>query len=241
MITRAHTDKEYEAELTRLKERILIMGAKVEEMIDESIKALIRRDSAIAHNVIARDKQINSLEIENDELCLIILAKRQPVASDLRFVTIALKFVTDLERIGDLAVNIGERVLELNQEEPMESGLLATISQIAEITQSMLKEALDAFVSGDAERSSLILKQDEAVDSQYEALFQTLLQSMMANPQLIYRATRLQSVGKYLERIADHATNLSEMVVFMSKGQDIRHSLSRISSSAQTFGEKEGK
>jgi len=147
------------------------------------------------------------------------------VASDLRFITIALKIVTDLERIGDLGVNICERVVELNQEPPLKP--YTSLQMMAEAAQGMLREALDAFVAGDVERAQQVLTRDKIVDDYYGQIFRELLTYMMEDPRNIYRATRLQSVAKYLERIGDHATNLAEMVVYLVKGTDIRHPRSR--------------
>ncbi len=223
---REHTDREYEQELASLRDQVLRMGAKVEDMIRSSIRALDDRDSVLAQRMIQFDHQINRLEVEIDEHCLRILARRQPVASDLRFITIALKLVTDIERIGDLCVNIGERVLELNEEPPLKpySGLQI----MAEAVQGMVREALDAFVHGDVEHAEQVLARDKVVDGLYGQIFRELLTYMMEDPRNIYRATRVQSVAKYLERIGDHATNLAEMVVFMVKGKDIRHPASRL-------------
>jgi len=160
--------------------------------------------------MIAFDKKINQLELEIDELCMQILARRQPVASDLRFITMALKLVTDLERIGDLGVNICERVIELNAEPPLKPYV-------------DMHEALDAFVAADADRAQRVIVRDRNVDAYYTQIFRELLTYMMEDPRNIFRATRLQSIAKYLERIGDHVTNLGEMVVFMVKGKDIRH------------------
>jgi phosphate transport system protein len=216
-----HTDREYEGELRRIREMLLMMGAKVEEMLGQAMKALLERDSALADKTLSLDRQINRLEIEVDDLCLRVLARRHPVAGDLRFVTMALKVVTDLERMGDLGVNICERVLELNEEPPLKDWTL--LASMAESAQEMLREALDAFVAGDAERALAIVGRDSKIDAYYATIFRELLTYMMENPRNIYRATRVQSIAKYIERIADHATNLAEMVVFMVRGKDIRH------------------
>lgn len=221
MNKREHTDREYEAELTKVREQILLMGAKVEEMITNSIRALMERDSDLARRMIEFDHQINRLEMETDEACLRILARRQPVASDLRFLTMVLKFVTDLERMGDLGVNICERVIELNADPPLRP--YVDVAKMAEEVQAMVREALDAFVSREAERAQHVINRDRTVDAFYAQIFRELLTYMMENPRNIFRATRVQSIAKYLERIGDHATNLAEMVVFMVKGKDIRH------------------
>ena len=218
---RLHTHREYEGELQRIREMLLMMGAKVEEMLSQAMKALATRDTPLAEKTLYIDREINRLEIEVDDLCLRVLARRQPVASDLRFLTMALKVVTDLERMGDLGVNICERVMELNEEPPLES--YHQVVNMAEAAQEMLREALDAFVAGDAERAQAIVKRDSDVDAYYKTIFRELLTYMMENPRNIFRATRVQSIAKYVERIADHATNLAEMVVFMVHGKDIRH------------------
>lgn len=218
---RLHTDREYEGELQRVREMLLMMGAKVEEMLGQAMRALVERDTELAERTLYIDRQINRLEIEVDDLCLRVLARRQPVASDLRFLTMALKVVTDLERMGDLGVNICERVMELNEEPPLKP--YVEVVNMAEAAQEMLREALDAFVAGDAERATGIVERDSKVDSYYATIFRDLLTYMMENPRNIFRATRVQSIAKYIERIADHATNVAEMVVFMVRGKDIRH------------------
>ena len=220
-----HTDREYEAELGSLRERLLLMGAKVEAMIAASVRALVERDTPAAEKIIELDLEINRLELEVDEQCLRILARRQPVASDLRFLIFALKLVVDLERCGDLAVNLCERVVELNQEPPLRGN--QDMLLMAEAAQSMVHDALDAFVQGDAERAEQVIARDLVVNEQFGTMSRGLLTYMMEDPRNIFRATRLQSVGKYLERIGDHAKNLAEMVVFMVKGKDIRHPGSR--------------
>ncbi|MBK6694688.1 MAG: phosphate signaling complex protein PhoU [Myxococcales bacterium] len=201
------------------------MGSKVEEMLVSAMKALIDRDSELAERTMERDREINRLEVEIDERCLRILARRQPVASDLRFITTALKLTTDIERIGDSTVNICERVRELNEEPPLQP--YTNLSDMAEATQAMLREALDAFVEGDADRAQEVIERDSTVDAYYAQIFRELLTYMMENPRNIYRCTRAQSIAKYLERIADHTTNLAELVVFMARGKDIRHPRSR--------------
>ncbi len=221
-MTRQHTDREYESELQQVRDQILLMGAKVEEMIGKSVKALVERDSELARTMIAFDDQIDTLEVETDDLCLRILARRQPVASDLRFLTIALKLVTDLERIGDLGESICERVIELNAEPPLKPYL--DLPVMAEAVLGMIHQALDAFVARDVERAQQVIDKDSVVDALYAQIFRELLTYMLEDPRNIGRAIRVQSIGKHLERIGDHATNLAEMVVFMVKGKDPRHS-----------------
>jgi phosphate transport system protein len=216
-----HTDREYENELATLREQVLLMGARVEEMIGSAMRAFTERNTKLARQMIEADRQVDQLELHIDQLCLKILARRQPVASDLRFITTTLKLVTDLERIGDLGVNICERVVELGEEPPL--SIHVSVMRIADAALSMLHDALDAFVARDATRAEQVMQRDQTVDAYYAQLFPELVAHMMADPQVVYRATRVQSIGKYLERIADHATNLAEMVVFMVKGEDVRH------------------
>jgi phosphate transport system protein len=215
------TDREYDAELHKLHDQLLLMGAKVEEMIANSMRALTERDSELARRMIEYDHQINRLEVEIDDLCLRILAKRQPVASDLRLITTALKLVTDLERIGDACVNICERVVELNTEPVLKP--YVDLPRMAETAQAMVRDALDAFVQADPERAREVVERDRVVDAYYGQVFRELLTYMMEDPRNIYRALRAQSIAKYLERIGDHATNLAEMVIFMVMGKDVRH------------------
>ncbi|HMR08887.1 MAG TPA: phosphate signaling complex protein PhoU [Polyangiaceae bacterium] len=216
-----HTDRSYEADLAKLRENILLMGAKVEELLTQALSAFVERDSDLARQTLQGDTEVDRLELEIDEQCLRILAKRQPVASDLRFITSTMKLVTDLERIGDLAVNVCERVIELTEESPLSA--MTTITRMGAVTTEMLRGALDSFVSGDADAARAVIERDSVVDATYAQLFPELVAVMMDDPKCVYRATRLQSVGKYLERIADHATNVAEMVVFMVEGEDVRH------------------
>ena len=225
------TDREYHAELHKLHDQLLLMGAKVEEMISNSMRALVERDTALARNMIDFDHQVNRLEVEIDDLCLRILAKRQPVASDLRLIATALKLVTDLERIGDLAVNICERVIELNMEPTLKP--YVDLPRMAETVQAMVREALDAFVSADTERARSVVERDRVVDAYYGQVFRELLTYMMEDSRNIYRAVRAQSIAKYLERIGDHATNLAEMVTFIVVGKDVRHIGSMAAASAR--------
>jgi phosphate transport system protein len=216
-----HTSRVYESELRTLRDRLLLMGGMVEDMVTKSMRALTKRDSELARSTRKMDLRINQLECEIDELCMRILAMRQPVASDLRFVTTALKIVTDLERIGDLGVNICERVAELNTEPALSLDL--DLVELADQATLIVHEALEALVHRDVERAIELLERDEVIDAQYTRIFERLLALMAKDSTAIYRATRIQSIAKYLERIGDHATNIAETVVFLVKGKDIRH------------------
>jgi phosphate transport system protein len=164
---------------------------------------------------------VNQFEVETDELCLLILAKRQPMASDLRFITLALKMVTDLERIGDSAVNICERALELSSEPPIRT--YDDLVRMGELVQSMVRDAIDAFVHADVDKAQRVIDRDAEVDHVYHEIFSDILQRMTSDPGIVKRGVDVQSVAKWLERMADHSTNIAEQVVFMVKGKDIRH------------------
>ncbi len=216
-----HTDREYEALLGRVREDILLMAGHVEQMIQASVEALMTRDPELARSTIAVDHKVNQLEIETDELCLVILATRQPLGPDLRFITLALKMVTDLERIGDEAVNICERAIDMAASQPVES--YEKIQRMGALVQSMVHDAIDAFVDRDVDKADQVIARDDEVDRLYEQIFKRLLEVMRADASRIQEGIHLQSVAKWLERMADHATNLAEQVIFLVKGQDVRH------------------
>ena len=220
---REHFSKQYDAELNNIREKLLEMGGKVELMINDSLKALVERDSALADKVIAYDHEINRLEMLIDEKCLEVLALRQPAARDLRFITLALKIVTDLERIGDQCRNIGKRAKELNEEPPLKPYI--DLPRMAHWAGIMVKEALDAFVRGDDELALKVCRDDDFVDKLNEQIQRELLTFMIEDASTISRSMKITYISKCLERIADHATNVAEMVIFMVKGKDIRHTL----------------
>jgi len=220
---REHISAIFDQELNDLRTRILAMGGKVEMMISESVASLVNRDSALAERIIAMDHEVNTLEVTVDEKCLELLALRQPAGRDLRFITLALKIVTDLERIGDQCANIAKRARELNQEPPLKPYI--DIPRMSHWTEIMLKEALDAFVRGDDELAIKVCKDDSFVDELNMQIQRELLTFMIEDPTTISRALKLNYISKYLERIADHATNIAEMVIFMVKGKDIRHTI----------------
>jgi phosphate transport system protein len=216
-----HTDRRYEEELASLREHVLSMGGLVEKQIVNAIQALVARDTALAEATIRKDTEVNRLDVEIDELCIRLLALRQPAGRDLRFITTALKITTDLERIGDRAVSISERGLELASEPPLKPYI--DVPRMAEISGAMLRRSLDAFVREDAELALEVCRSDDEVDKLNGQIFRELLSYMIEDPHAITRAMRILFVSKYLERIADHATNIAEMVVFMVKGKSIRH------------------
>jgi phosphate transport system protein len=221
MTLMTHTDKQYEEELNELRQRILAMGGLVEKQIANAVQALITKDRALAGATIRKDHAVNGFDVAIDDLCIRLLALRQPAARDLRFITTALKITTDLERIGDMAVNISERALELSDEPDIKPYI--DVPRMAEISASMLRRSLDAFVREDTELALAVCRGDDEVDQLNEQIFRELLSFMIEDPRTISRAMRILFVSKYLERIADHATNIAEMVIYMVKGKSIRH------------------
>lgn len=211
----------FDEELGALKERVLKLGLMVENAIRDSVKALIERDSELAREVINRDQLINALEIKIDEECIRLIALRQPMARDLRFITTAMKITTDLERMGDLGVNIAERALELNEEPQLKP--FVNIPKMAEISEGMVRDSLDAFVKGCSELPYAVIKRDDEVDDLTVKNFEELLAFMIRDPKIIPLAVKRTYIAKYLERIADHATNIAEMVIYMCKGKIVRH------------------
>ncbi len=216
--------RHFDQELLDLKDKILRMGILVEEQVQGALRALIERDSDLARKIIANDRQVNTLDVEVDEDCLRLLALQQPAARDLRFITTAMKISTELERISDLAENICERAIELNEEPQLKPYI--DIPRMANWSLRMVKEALDAFVNQDATLARKVCTDDDFVDDLTHQLFRELLSFMLENPQTITRAIRITFISKYLERIADHATNVAELVVYMVEGKIIRHTLS---------------
>jgi phosphate transport system protein len=220
-VTRAHTDREYEGQLEELRERLLRMAGVVEQMIVDAVRATLNQDRELAEATIERDTTVNRLEVESDELCLLILAKRQPLASDLRFVTLSLKMVTDLERIGDLAVNICERAIDLAghpQPWPWDN-----IEEMARLVRAMIRDSIQAFVDRDVDKAQRVVERDAEVDKLYWQIFRDALEIMRKQPNSMHDGIHVQSIAKFIERMGDHGTNLAEQVVFMIKGKDIRH------------------
>ena len=213
--------RHFDQELAQLKEVLLQMGALVEHQIQQALQALVERDSDLAVAVIERDHEVNALDVEIDDTCIKLLALHQPTARDLRFVTTAMKISSELERMGDLADHIAERALELNTEPQLKPYI--DIPRMANWTMRMVKECLDAFVKSDSAMARKVCADDDFVDDLNEQLFRELLSFMLENPMTITRAIRLTFVAKSLERIADHATNISELVVYMVEGKNIRH------------------
>ena len=224
MASHDHILKHFDVELRTLKDKLLLMASVVEEHIASAMRALGERDVAVAVKVERNDRQVNVLEMEVDELCVRLLALRQPAASDLRFIAASLKINTDLERMGDLAVNIAERAEALARSPQLLPQL--DLAPLAQTAQGMLKDSLDAFVRGDAEQAEGVLERDQVADEHFRTAFHALMDSMKRDPATVERAIGLMFIAKHLERIADHSTNIGEMVIYLVRGKDVRHKFS---------------
>ncbi len=211
----------FDNELRNLKARVLKLSSMVETSIRNSVRSLVERDTGLAGEVIKKDRQINAIEVEIDEECIRLIALRQPKAGDLRFITTVMRIITDLERIGDLAEDISERAIELSEEPPLKPYI--DIPRMAEIAEGMLRDALEALIKGNTKLAVNVIKRDDEVDMLNLQVFNELLFFMIQDPTNVSRATRITYVSKYLERIADHATNIAEMVIYMVEGKIVRH------------------
>jgi phosphate transport system protein len=216
-----HLMSQFDTDLNEIRAKLLEMGGKVEKMIHDAMKSLVERNTELAGLTIEYDHEINRLEVEIDERCLEVLALRQPTARDLRFITLAMKIVTDLERIGDKCRNIAKRARELNDLPPLKPYI--DLPRMAVIAASMVTDALDAFVRWDEQLAYAVCHRDSEMDLLNEQIQRELLTFMIEDTSTITRAIKITSIARGLERIADHATNVAEMVIFMVKGKDIRH------------------
>ena len=211
----------FDEELQHLKEKLLKMGSLVEDAIKNSIHALVDRDNLLAQKVIDNDRLVNTLDVEIDEESIRLIALRQPKATDLRFITMAMKITTDLERMGDFAVNIAERAIELNEEPVLKPYI--DIPKMREIAQGMIRDALNAFVKKDKQLALDVIMRDDQVDDLKRDVLQELALYMAKDPATVSRAMKVSFVAQYLERVADHATNIAEMVIYLVDGKIIRH------------------
>ena len=219
--SKKHTNREFGAELEEVRNQLVQMGTLVEGMIGSSVKSILEGDSKLADQTISDDHKVNRLEVDTDDLCLVILAKRQPMASDLRFITLAMKMVTDLERIGDLAVNISERAKALDGFKAEMVG--PTLRRMSKINRSLIKDAIEAFVEQNPSKAETVIKRDSEVDQLYLSACNEIQQRMHTQDDYLEHGIHLQAAAKFLERIGDHITNLAELVIFMVWGKDIRH------------------
>jgi len=214
-------ERHFEADLQTVRERLLAMGSVAETMIRQSVRALVEREESLVQTVLTHEEEMDLLCIEIDDRCFTLLALQQPMASDLRLITAAMKINADLERIGDQAVNIAEQAVRVLAHPPLKPQI--DLPRMAEIAERMTRESLDAFVRKDAKLARSILARDDEVDQLKDHVFRVLLTYMMADPGTIERALGLILVSRHLERIADHATNIAEDVIFVVEAKDVRH------------------
>ena len=211
----------FEDELKALKNRLITMGGLVEERLHRAMTALIQCREELAHQVIREDDEIDAFEVEIDDRCLKLLALQQPLASDLRLITSAMKITTEIERVGDKAASIARCALTLIPLPPLKP--LIDIPRMAEMAQHLVHDALDAFVRRDPDLARSVLERDREVDELRDQLFRELLTYMMADPATIQRALALIMISRHIERVADHATNVAEDVIFLVEAMDVRH------------------
>jgi phosphate transport system protein len=213
--------RHFQEELEQLKNRLLEMGGLAEEEVRLAVKGLVERDHDLIDQVLTGDQPVNALHIEIDKRCFTLLALHQPMAADLRTIVAAVKINTDLERVGDLAVNIAEAARRYASHAPIKK--LIDIPEMATVAQAMLRDALDAFVRRDVELAQRVLNEDDKLDALKTQIFRELLTYMLQDPSTIEPALDLILVSRHLERIGDHATNIAEDVIFIVSARDVRH------------------
>ena len=213
--------RHFTEEMAELKRRLLAMGGLAEERLESAVRAMVERDRALMAAVINGDEAINRLQVEIDDRCFKLLALRQPMAVDLRVIVAAFKINSDLERIGDLAVNVAEAAERYVSHPPVKP--LIDLPRMADMAQRMLREALHAFVAGNAEAAQRVLEQDDGLDALKNQIFRELLTYMLGDPRTIEPGLDLILVSRHLERVGDHATNIAEDVIFIVEARDVRH------------------
>lgn len=214
-------ERRLDHDLDRVRQTLLRMGGMVEGMVAKATQSLLDRNNQLSDDVIEGDTEVDHLEIEIDEACHLILGTKQPTAVDLRFLVAVMKINSDLERIGDSAVNIAQSVLQLNEQPPLKPYI--DLPHLSELVQAMVRKSLDAFVRRDAELAQEVCKSDDDVDGLYKQIFRELLTYMIEDPKTVSRALHLLLISRNMERIADHATNIAEDVIYYVEGRDIRH------------------
>lgn len=218
-----HTSKQYDAELEAVRAKVLEMGGLVEQQIVNALEALLKADLKLAKDVMQSDARVNALEVQVDEDCSHIIARRQPAAGDLRMIMMMVKTITDLERIGDEATKIARTAQRIYEEDRMFKPRFTEIKTMVKIVREMLRTSLDSFARLDVSQTVEVAKQDEQVDEQFRAAMRQLITFMLEDPRTISMSLEVLFVAKAVERIGDHAKNISEYVVYMVKGKDIRH------------------
>ena len=215
-----HTLRRFDDELSQLKERVLSMGGLVERAIGNAVKSILEQDEKLARKTISRDNDINALEVQCDDITRSILVRRQPAANDLRFIIAIIKVVTDLERMGDLAVNLADEAIQMQDHPPAEFSRMETLGNQV---QQQVNQTLDALSRGDIHLAMSVIKKDKNVDNLYNSMYHELIACMLDDPRTISSSIALSNAARNLERIADHATNIAEMVIYNIQGHDIRH------------------
>nr|SPS06885.1 negative regulator of PhoR/PhoB two-component regulator [Candidatus Nitrotoga fabula] len=223
MVSAEHTSKQFDAELEAVRAKVLQMGGLVESQIRLAIEALVNGDVSQMNRVINNDHRVNAMEVEIDEICNQIIALRQPAAGDLRMVMTVIKTITDLERIGDEAEKIARMGKLLSQRKSLILPSFTEIRHAAELALDMLRKSLDAFARLDLAYAAQVVRQDQMVDEEFRSIMRYLITFMMEDPRTISTALEILFVAKAIERIGDHAKNMSEYVVYMVKGKDVRH------------------
>lgn len=218
---RQHTSARYERELREVKEKLIYLGALTEKSIERSIQSLLGRDSDLARAVIAEDDQIDLLDVEIEETCIRLLALRQPAARDLRFITTAIKINGHLERMGDMAANIAEKAIILNELPQLKPYI--DIPRMAEIARGMIRDSLNALVHEDIDVANKVRLEDDKIDQLNDQIFRELLTFMMEDPRTIHPALLIMQISKSLERISDHAKGIADMIIYMVTGRSVRH------------------
>jgi phosphate transport system protein len=221
MEEKRHTSSHYEKELQEIKNGLIFLGVLTEKAIQAAMKSLSERNSDIAHKVIRDDEEIDKLDTELEERCIKVLALRQPTAIDLRFITTAIKITGHLERIGDMAVNIAERAIQLNAEPQLKPYM--DLPRMADIVAEMIKDSLDSFIRNDLRMAEKVRQAEQVTDDLNEQIFRELLTFMMEDSHSIHRSLMIMQVSKNLERIADHAKGIADMVTYMVTGECVRH------------------
>jgi phosphate transport system protein len=218
--------RHFDEELSLLKEKLLTMASLAESMIHKAVKSLMERDESLFEQVNAEEKKVNLLEIEIDDLCLKLLALKQPMAKDLRLITSAMKIDNELERIGDMAVNITQCVSVLIRQPQLKPYI--DLPRMADLAQKVVKDSLDSFINQDVRLARSVLTRDDQIDALKDQIFRELLTFMISDPSTIKRALELILISRHLERIGDHATNIAENVIYLVQGKDIRHHIEEV-------------
>ncbi len=223
MVTKEHISKQFDADLEEVRTRVLQMGGFVEQQIEHAIEALTNGDEELIEQVISYDHRVNAMEVSIDEICNQIIARRQPTASDLRMIMMVIKTITDLERIGDEAEKIARMARLIYAADRMHMPRFVEIKHMASMAMEMVHKALDSFARLDLNTAAQIVRQDDLVDEEFRSIMRQLITFMMEDPRKISTSIEILFVAKAIERIGDHAKNMSEYVVYMVKGKDVRH------------------